>query len=98
MSAAALIPISAPQYLCFANRRKPFLSLRNSLLIDTAAGDQTSAETPPESSAARRLILLRHAKSSWENRSLRGTHFVLSARLCLLVCASRIIEEKERVS
>lgn len=82
MSAAALIPTSAPQYLCFANRRKPFVSLRNSLLIDTAAADQTSAETPPES-ATRRLILLRHAKSSWENRSLRGTHFVLSARLCI---------------
>ncbi|KAH6764481.1 Phosphoglycerate mutase family protein [Perilla frutescens var. hirtella] len=73
MTAAALIPISAPQYLCFANtrtRRKPFVSFRSSLLIETASDEQTSPETPSES-VSRRLILLRHAKSSWENRSLR---------------------------
>ncbi|KAM7501091.1 hypothetical protein LguiA_025505 [Lonicera macranthoides] len=45
-----------------------------SLLIETTTTttDQTTSkeETPPPS-VARRLILLRHAKSSWEDRSLR---------------------------
>ncbi|KAL1563057.1 hypothetical protein AAHA92_05565 [Salvia divinorum] len=76
MIAAALQPISAsPQYLCFPktksrSRRKPLVPVLNSLLIDTAADEQASAETPPES-VSRRLILLRHARSSWEDRSLR---------------------------
>ncbi|XP_020552143.1 uncharacterized protein LOC105168078 isoform X1 [Sesamum indicum] len=75
MSAAALIPITnttALQLPCSSttvSRRKPSVSTRNSLVIETAE-DQASAETPRES-VARRLILLRHAKSSWENRSLR---------------------------
>ncbi|MCD7447651.1 hypothetical protein HAX54_032270 [Datura stramonium] len=47
-----------------------------SLVIETNQGQQTSTstETPTtalSSVAARRLILLRHAKSSWENRSIR---------------------------
>ncbi|KAK4422969.1 putative protein, chloroplastic [Sesamum alatum] len=75
MSAAALIPLTnttALQLPCSSatvSRRKPSVSIRNSLVIETAE-DQASAETPGES-VARRLILLRHAKSSWEDRSLR---------------------------
>ncbi|KAH0757386.1 hypothetical protein KY290_020879 [Solanum tuberosum] len=48
-----------------------------SLVIETNQDQQqisTSTETPTttlSSVAARRLILLRHAKSSWENRSIR---------------------------
>ncbi|KAM3280843.1 putative protein, chloroplastic isoform X1 [Capsicum chacoense] len=44
-----------------------------SLVIVTNQDQQTSTstETTPTSVAARRLILLRHAKSSWENRSIR---------------------------
>ncbi|KAL3614911.1 hypothetical protein CASFOL_040572 [Castilleja foliolosa] len=75
MSAAALFPATNTavlQFPCFASARtgrKPSISVRNSLVIE-AAGGQPSAETPPEI-VARRLILLRHAKSSWETRSLR---------------------------
>ncbi|KAI3466278.1 hypothetical protein Pfo_022941 [Paulownia fortunei] len=75
MSAAALIPVTnttALRFPCFAitrTGRRPLISIRNSLVIE-AAEDQASAEIPQES-VARRLILLRHAKSSWENRSLR---------------------------
>lgn len=84
--AAALQPISAapPQYLCFANSRTRRKTLRNSLVIDTAADEQAPAETPPES-VSRRLILLRHARSSWEDRSLRGTYFVMSVEFKLTV-------------
>ncbi|CAM9000662.1 unnamed protein product [Rhodiola kirilowii] len=39
----------------------------NSLVIGTAEGQKT----PVEDYSARRLILLRHAKSSWDDRSLR---------------------------
>lgn len=54
------------------------------LVIETNQDQQqqqqisTSTETPTtlSSVAARRLILLRHAKSSWENRSIRGTHLL----------------------
>lgn len=47
-----------------------------SLVIETYQGQQTSTSTENpttalSSVAARRLILLRHAKSSWENRSIR---------------------------
>ena len=81
MIAAALQPISAsPQCLCFPksrSRRKPLVTVRNSLVIDTPADEQASAETPPES-VSRRLILLRHARSSWEDRSLKGTYCVVS--------------------
>ncbi|KAL3820868.1 hypothetical protein ACJIZ3_006773 [Penstemon smallii] len=75
MSAAALMPLTNTSVLHLtsftttSSRRKSFRSIRNSLFIETAEG-QSSAETPPES-VSRRLILLRHAKSSWENRSLR---------------------------
>ncbi|KAL7103149.1 hypothetical protein ACP275_08G162700 [Erythranthe tilingii] len=75
MSAAALIPTTnaaALQFPCSAttrNRRKPLVSIRSSLAIE-AAEDQASSETPPEP-FNRRLILLRHAKSSWENRSVK---------------------------
>ncbi|KAL2475794.1 Phosphoglycerate mutase family protein [Abeliophyllum distichum] len=50
-------------------RRKSFYSTRNSLVIEAVEG-QASPDNPAES-VARRLILLRHAHSSWENRSLR---------------------------
>ncbi|GFQ05997.1 hypothetical protein PHJA_002743700 [Phtheirospermum japonicum] len=75
MSAAALIPATntaALQLPCFAparTGRKSSVSVRNSLVIE-AAENQASSENPPES-VARRLILLRHAKSSRETRSLR---------------------------
>ncbi|KAK6154572.1 hypothetical protein DH2020_008820 [Rehmannia glutinosa] len=75
MSAAVLIPATnttALQSPCFATirtGRKSLVPIRNSLVIEAAEG-QASAEIQRES-AARRLILLRHAKSSWENRSLR---------------------------
>lgn len=85
MIATTLIPATNTvglQLPCFATNRagrKPFVSVRSSLVIETAE-DQASAEIP-QKSVARRLILLRHAKSSWENRSLRGTHFW---SLCIL--------------
>ncbi|XP_022845213.1 uncharacterized protein At3g52155, chloroplastic [Olea europaea var. sylvestris] len=49
--------------------RKSSSSTRNSLVIEAVEG-QASPDTPAEP-VARRLILLRHAHSSWENRSLR---------------------------
>ncbi|KAK6133134.1 hypothetical protein DH2020_033173 [Rehmannia glutinosa] len=75
MSAAVLIPATnttALQSPCFATirtGRKSLVPIRNSLVIEAAEG-QASAEIQRES-VPRRLILLRHAKSSWENRSLR---------------------------
>jgi hypothetical protein len=62
---------------------------RSSPIIETV-----EAQAPSESeSVARRLILLRHAMSSWEDPSLRGTHSLLSTlyyicwktRTCLFV-------------
>ncbi|GMP75973.1 hypothetical protein CsSME_00032860 [Camellia sinensis var. sinensis] len=61
----------------------PILSPRTrstrSLVIETStvAEAQTSEEARSES-VARRLILLRHAKSSWDDRSLRGIPFLPS--------------------
>lgn len=75
MAATALIPVAnstAPPFPCFmTTRARRKLFLRNSLVIATAE-DQSSTDSPPPESVARRLILLRHATSSWENRSLRG--------------------------
>ena len=51
---------------------------RSSLVIDTGVDEPGQAFTEEEEAAsptesiARRLILLRHAKSSWRDRSLRG--------------------------
>lgn len=65
-------------------RRRSFrrLARRSSLVIETGveepgrdvSGEDEEAETPssPTESVARRLILLRHAKSSWRDRTLRG--------------------------
>ncbi|KAL6544663.1 hypothetical protein OROMI_023525 [Orobanche minor] len=75
MSAGSLIPafntvsLELPGFSTPRSGRKSSVSIRNSLVIE-AVEDQASAETPPESTA-RRLLLLRHAKSSWENRSLK---------------------------
>ncbi|KAF8035065.1 hypothetical protein BT93_C1175 [Corymbia citriodora subsp. variegata] len=58
-------------------RRNPgSLLARRSLVVETAEGRVASAEedeapSSSESAAPRRLILLRHAKSSWSDRSLR---------------------------
>ncbi|KAK9267341.1 hypothetical protein L1049_009765 [Liquidambar formosana] len=52
-----------------SSHRNPNLLRPQSLVIETAEG-QVSEETRSEP-VARRLILLRHAKSSWEDRSLR---------------------------
>ncbi|KAI6704185.1 hypothetical protein NL676_013321 [Syzygium grande] len=58
-------------------RRNPSsLLLRRSLLMDTAEGrvvpaEEDEAPSPSASAAPRRLVLLRHAKSSWSDRSLR---------------------------
>ncbi|CAA0837186.1 Phosphoglycerate mutase family protein [Striga hermonthica] len=73
MSAAALIPTTnaaasrIPSFPTAQTRRKSPVSVMNSLLTE-AAGDQAATEAE---SAPRRLILLRHAKSSWKNRSLK---------------------------
>ncbi|PIN20036.1 hypothetical protein CDL12_07272 [Handroanthus impetiginosus] len=74
MSAAALIPVTntalrLPYASTTGARRKTLVSIRNSLVIETTE-EQDSAEVLQES-VSRRLILLRHARSSWENRSLR---------------------------
>ncbi|KAL6542975.1 hypothetical protein OROHE_010495 [Orobanche hederae] len=75
MSAGSLLPafntvaLELPGFYTPRSGRKSSVSIRNSLVIE-AVEVQASAETPPESTA-RRLILLRHAKSSWENRSLK---------------------------
>ena len=53
---------------------------RSSPIIETV-----EAQAPSESeSVARRLILLRHAMSSWEDPSLRGTRSLLSTLYSLL--------------
>ncbi|XP_073058783.1 uncharacterized protein At3g52155, chloroplastic-like [Primulina eburnea] len=71
MSAAAmLMPLSSTSALhLFKGGGKSTVFVRNSVAVGTTEG-QISTEAPPDA-AARRLILLRHAKSSWENRSLR---------------------------
>ncbi|KAI3456624.1 hypothetical protein Pfo_013287 [Paulownia fortunei] len=60
------------RFATMTSRRKYMVSIWDSLVIETAEGE-TSSESPPES-FARRLILLRHAKAPWENRSLRAMH------------------------
>ncbi|KAG8385930.1 hypothetical protein BUALT_Bualt03G0096400 [Buddleja alternifolia] len=70
-AAATLMPVTNTGSLhlpCFATTRKSLVSIRNSLVIDTAEGGASESPSQP---VARRLILLRHAKSSWQNRSLR---------------------------
>ncbi|XP_075494910.1 uncharacterized protein At3g52155, chloroplastic-like [Primulina tabacum] len=71
---AVLMPLSstgALQFTCLDKGRRfqSSVFVRNSMAVGTTEG-QISTETPPDA-VARRLILLRHAKSSWENRSLR---------------------------
>ncbi|GER48124.1 3-bisphosphoglycerate-dependent phosphoglyceratemutase [Striga asiatica] len=80
MSATALIPTTnaaasrIPSFSTARTRRKSSVSVMNSLVTEAAA-DQAAAEseTPP-----RRLILLRHAKRSWKNRSLKDHDLPLS--------------------
>lgn len=76
MAAAALLAntssLQATFFSTATTRRKTFGSFRSSLVIETAEG-QSPVENPPQS-VTRRLILLRHAKSSWEDRSLKGTN------------------------
>lgn len=62
--------------------RNPSFLFRRSLVIETVQG-QVSEESTSEA-IARRLILLRHAKSSWEDRSLRGIEFLKLPSSCLL--------------
>ncbi|XP_051135987.1 uncharacterized protein At3g52155, chloroplastic [Andrographis paniculata] len=75
MSTAALNSIGStvtPQVLCFSKpgtRKKRLVSVRNSVAIETAK-DQAAAAAAAES-VPRRLVLLRHARSSWDDRSLR---------------------------
>ncbi|XP_073280175.1 uncharacterized protein At3g52155, chloroplastic-like [Primulina huaijiensis] len=71
MSAAAvLMPLSSTSALhLLKGGGKSTVFVRNSVAVGTTEG-QISTEAPPDA-VARRLILLRHAKSSWENRSLR---------------------------
>lgn len=51
---------------------------KSSLVIEKQDGQVVSDEETPSQplseSVSRRLILLRHANSSWENRSLRGIY------------------------
>lgn len=70
------------------------LSCRSSLVIETVEGqpqsqvDPAQVETPSAASdsVSRRLILLRHAMSSWEDRSLRGLlHWLLFVPLLYVV-------------
>ncbi|KZV44772.1 hypothetical protein F511_34245 [Dorcoceras hygrometricum] len=67
MSAAVLMPLSALQLA--KGRGKSSVFVRNAVAVGTTEG-QISTETPSDA-VSRRLILLRHAKSSWEDRSLR---------------------------
>ncbi|PON78244.1 Histidine phosphatase [Trema orientale] len=74
---------SKPSFSKPSFRRRSFRRLirRSSLVIETgveedpgrAFSEEDEAEAPssPTESVARRLILLRHAKSSWRDRSLR---------------------------
>ncbi|XP_073156468.1 uncharacterized protein At3g52155, chloroplastic isoform X1 [Henckelia pumila] len=70
MCSAVLMPLSSASALQLSKGGgKSSVFVRNSVAVGTTEG-QISTETPPDA-VARRLILLRHAKSSWENRSLR---------------------------
>ncbi|XP_059658585.1 uncharacterized protein At3g52155, chloroplastic isoform X2 [Cornus florida] len=70
-SPSSICPNSSAR--CRNPRRSP---PPRSLIIETVQG-QSSEEALPES-VTRRLILLRHAKSSWEDRSLRDHERPLS--------------------
>ncbi|KAL3519243.1 hypothetical protein ACH5RR_017392 [Cinchona calisaya] len=54
----------------YTKRRFPITMPAGSVVIETTQTQSSQEETPPDS-VARRLVLLRHAESSWENRSLR---------------------------
>ncbi|KAF3451928.1 hypothetical protein FNV43_RR08024 [Rhamnella rubrinervis] len=75
-------PISSSQFFSNPNSFRPLIPRRNptrySLVIETVEGQGQAAASPEpktpsaaSESVSRRLILLRHAKSSWEDRSLR---------------------------
>ena len=77
-------PISSIRSSC---RRRRTRSLQPSMVIQdtstTAASAVSDADTDTDTdtdslSVSRRLILLRHAKSSWDDRSLRGLSLFLS--------------------
>lgn len=54
--------------------RNPCTTTRpSSLVIETVEGQVAADSEQTPSSVARRLILLRHAKSSWEDPSLKGS-------------------------
>jgi len=76
-------PISSIRSSC----RRRTRSLQPSMVIQdtstTAASAVSDADTDTDTdtdslSVSRRLILLRHAKSSWDDRSLRGLSLFLS--------------------
>lgn len=50
-------------------------SSSSSLTIETVEGQAPSESESESESVTRRLILLRHAMSSWEDTSLRGIYF-----------------------
>ncbi|KAH7837910.1 hypothetical protein Vadar_019467 [Vaccinium darrowii] len=71
-SSPSIFPISTTRL-----RRNPSRSFPRSLVIETVQAQisedkkEKEEEASSESVVSRRLILLRHANSSWENRSLR---------------------------
>lgn len=71
-------------------RRNPNARLRlsarfSSLAAVTATVTEEDSRQAPSKSMARRLILLRHAKSSWDNPSLRGEKLLRSAQFLTYV-------------
>ncbi|KAF2311927.1 hypothetical protein GH714_027427 [Hevea brasiliensis] len=70
------LPLESPVSVCCGCRRNPNARLRlsarcSSSATVTATVTEEESQQAPSKSVARRLILLRHAKSSWDNPSLR---------------------------
>ncbi|KAG9448838.1 hypothetical protein H6P81_008803 [Aristolochia fimbriata] len=63
----------SPRAKTHLNWRKPVASASPSLVIETSEG-----ETTAKSMATRRLIILRHAESSWNDRTIRDHDRLLS--------------------
>ncbi|KAF2311921.1 hypothetical protein GH714_027397 [Hevea brasiliensis] len=70
------LALESPVSVCCGCRRNPNARLRlsarcSSSATVTATVTEEESQQAPSKSVARRLILLRHAKSSWDNPSLR---------------------------
>jgi hypothetical protein len=65
---------------CTKQSRFPVAFDAGSVVVETSQEQQQSSDVEiPSESVVRRLILLRHAESSWENRSLLGMYNLISS-------------------